>query len=380
MNSLTSRDRVKRAVNHEPIDRYPIDLGMHFSTGISAFAYKNLREYLGLPADEIELIDCTQMLARVDEDIINRFHIDTILLNPPFEQRYRYTFYKPKPYEFIVPASFKPVRTDRGYEVVSERGRMYMPDGAHFFDGAWPDFYQWDEDEKIEKFAARAERIYKETDKYTMLMGFSSFFYDLDFACDMLTDPEACIDANKAALKRQIEYFDKVNAKMGAYINCIEVNGDLGTQNDLMCTPDSYERICYPFLKEFCSRMHETSDLKIFLHSCGAIYKALPYIADAGVDILNPVQISANLMDPVKLKREFGGKLCFWGGGCDTQRILGAGDAGRVKENVRCLTGVFKENSGFVFNQVHNIMADVPPENIVAMLDTAYENSFYDNK
>jgi len=375
MQTLTSRERVRRAVAHEPADRYPIDLGMHFSTGISVFAYYNLRKYLGLSTDNIELIDCVQMLARVDDDIIGRFHVDTVCLNPPYDNRYKFTFHDK--YEMLVPGSYKPVKTDNGYMVRQGEHRMYMPKGAHFFDGDWLNFYDWPEDVSLAKFAQRAERLRKETDKYTMLMGFTAYFYDLDFACDMLTDPEKCIEQNQRTFDWSVRYFDTVNAMFGQYIDCIEVNGDLGTQHGLMCTPESFERVSYPFLKKFCEHVHRNSDIKIFIHSCGSVYDALPYIADAGVDILNPVQISAAKMDPARLKREFGGKLCFWGGGCNTQQVLGVGTPEQVRENVKMLTDIFKPGGGFVFNQVHNIMGNVPPENIVAMLDTAYENSFY---
>lgn len=374
---MISRERVKKAVKHQPTDRMPIDLGMHFSTGISVFAYWNLRKHLGLSTDHVEMIDCIQMLAKVDKDIIDRFHVDTILLNPSWNKTYRWN---PRgEYEFHVPETFQPERKeDGGYVVNFHNQSMYMPTGGYFFDGDWPDFYDLAEDDKIALFAKEAEKIYKTTDKYTMLMGFASYFYDIEFACDMLLEPEKCKELNEKKLAEQIAYFDKVNKAMGKYINCIEVNGDLGTQNALMCTPDSYEEICYPYLKRFCEHVHNTSDIDVFLHSCGAISDAIPMIVDAGVDILNPVQISANGMDPNMLKETYGQKICFWGGGCNTQTILGKCTPDEIKSHVKDMIDIFKPNGGYVFNQVHNIMGNVPPENVVAMFDTAYENSFYE--
>ena len=210
-----------------------------------------------------------------------------------------------------------------------------------------------------------------------MMMGFTGFFYDIEFACKMLLEPDECKRGNEIQLKNSIEQFDKINRLMGKYIDSIEVNSDLGTQMNLMCTPDSYIEICYPYLKKFCDHVHNTSNIKIFMHSCGAISSALPYICDAGVDAINPVQISAKGMEPNMLKEKFGDKICFWGGGCNTQEVLWCKTPDEIKAHVKNLIGIFKPNGGFVFNQVHNIMGNVPPENIVAMLNTAYENSFF---
>ncbi len=375
---MTSRERVIKTINHEKTDRMPIDLGVHFSTGISAFAYRNLREYLGLSTDNIEMTDCVQLLARVDYDILERFHIDTVLLNPTWTSMHRWNprdgFY------FNVPDTFNPKKDEKGgWQIEFNGEKLYMPPNGYFFDGGWPDFYNLPKDEKIKLFAKNAERIYKETDKFTMLMGFSGFFGGIDFACDMLTDPEDVMAQNEILLKEQIAYFDKVNAVMGKYINSIEINSDLGTQNALMCTPQSYEETVFPYLKKFCEHVHNTSDIKIFMHSCGAIYEAMEYICEAGVDAINPVQISANNMDPKRLKDNFGDRICFWGGGCDTQTVLWSKNADEVRKCTKELIDIFKPSGGFVFNQVHNIMGNVPPENIVAMYDTAYETSFYNN-
>jgi len=154
----------------------------------------------------------------------------------------------------------------------------------------------------------------------------------------------------------------------------------VGAQNGRLCSPGHIVEFCIPYYKSFCPFVHTYSDIKVFLHHCGSLNILLPMLIDAGIDVLNPVQISAENMDPHALKREFGDKLCFWGGGCNTQRVLGAGNPEDVAGDVRNLMRTFKKNSGFVFNQVHNIMGDVPPENIVAMLDTAYEESFFEAK
>ena len=377
--TMTSRQRVKNTIEQKPTDRVPIDFGMHFSTGISAFGYYNLRKYLNLNVDDIEIVDCNQLLARVDQDVLERFHVDTILLNPPLTS---HRVWNPRgDYRFKVPHSFKPeLQSDGSYLLRKKRLRGIMPQNGFFFDyseGLGYDPYEIDIDEKIEFFGQRAERLYKETDKFTLLMGFPSYFTNLDFACEMLLNPKDCKDYNENVLNDAIIYFNKINKRYGEYLGAIEVNGDLGTQNAPMCSPSSYEDICYPYLKRFCKHVHEASDIKIFLHSCGSIYRLLPYIIDAGVDIINPVQISAQDMKPQLLKQEFGDKICFWGGGCDTQYILWKETPEKITNHVKENMEIFKPGGGFVFNQVHNVMGNVPPENVVAMFDAAYNNSFY---
>lgn len=376
--TMTGRQRILRTLEGKPVDRVPIDLGCHFSTGISGFAYHNLRKYLGLNTDHIEMIDMTQLLARVDADVCRRFHVDTVLLNPPWQSPQRWN---PRgEYVFDIPDTIEPVlHPDGKWTIDGDGPRMTLLPGGFFFEGGWANFYGLPPEERLSLFARRARRLREETDLFTMYMGYSAFFDGLDFACDMITDPEDCMELNRRRLERQIADFDRMNRAMGRDVDCIEVNADLGSQNDLLCRPDDFLEICAPFLRDFCRHVHETSDIKIFMHSCGAISRALPMIVDCGVDIINPVQISARGMEPEKLKREFGGKITFWGGGCETQHILCRGTPDEVRRNVAELMRVFKPGGRFVFNQVHNIMGDVPPENIAAMLDAAYENAFYED-
>ena len=374
--TMTGRERVYRTIRHQPVDRMPIDLGCHFSTGISVVAYWNLCKYLGYDTDNIEMPDCTQCLARVEDVVAERFHIDTVLLNPPWPTPWRWNIRGP--YSFWVPDTFRPKRRDDGAWVMNIDDRhLEMPAGGFFFDGSWPSFDNMDHGERMKLYAERARRLYEETDRFTLYMGFGAYFHGIDFACDMLTDPDKCKAINEKDLTSSIENFDEVNKLFGRYIGAVVVNSDLGMQSGPMCSPESYEDACYPYLKRFCDHVHAESDLKIFLHSCGSIAKLMPLIVEAGVDILNPVQISAADMDAAALKAAYGDKITFWGGGCDTQRILWATTPEEVSAHVRKQVATLKPGGGFVFNQVHNVMGNVPPENIIAMLDTAYEKSWY---
>jgi uroporphyrinogen decarboxylase len=375
--TMTSRERVLSAINHKPVDRVPIDLGMHPSTGISAFAYYNLRKYLGMPINEIEITDMVQFLPRVDEDILKRFHCDCVPVHPRFRKT---EVWNPRgEYKFTIPATANPQKNERGDWVVEYGwGKMRMPAGGYFFDGDWLDVDDRDEDEWVKDVAANAERIYKETDYFASVWGFGGFFSegDIEWQCRMLTDPDEIIEENERALKNMTEKAGKVIKAGGGYIQGLCLGADLGTQQGPMVRPSVYEQLVAPYLKAFCDFVHRNSDFKIFYHCCGSIKPMIPILIDCGIDVLNPVQISANNMEPSELKAEFGDKLTFWGGGCDTQNVLGTASPKEVAENVAHLMGIFKQGSGFVFNQVHNIMGNVPPENIVAMLDAAYENAF----
>jgi uroporphyrinogen decarboxylase len=378
VETLTSRERVLRTINHQPVDRMPIDLGMHYSTGISAFAYWNLREHLGLPTHNIQIPDMCQFLARVDEDVLKRFHCDCMLLNPGWQGE---QIWNPRgKYHFRLPATAKPVlREDGSWIFEKNGGRMRMPQGGYFFDGDWLGFDDREEDALLAAYAAEAERIYKETAYFTTYIGYHAYFScaDLDWQCKMITDPEEILEENERIHQHQIKHVTKVIDKMGAHIQAIAINSDLGSQIGPLCNPALHEELCAPFVKRFCDFVHQNSDLKIFLHCCGSMKPFIPSLIESGVDIINPVQISAANMDPEALKREFGDKMTFWGGGCNTQQILNNGTPEDVRKNVRELVRIFKPGGGFIFNQVHNIMGDVKPENVVAMLDTAYEESFF---
>lgn len=368
---MTSRERVINAIEHKPVDRIPIDLGLHFSTGISAFAYKNLREYLGFDSSAIEMVDLVQCLARVEDDILERFHIDTKLLWPRPVRPHRYCFRNE--YTFTVTEKFMPQKLENGY-TRAQKGKevMQMPAGGYFFDGAWPDFYADSFEEKVEIMLPEAEKIYKDSDKFTMFMDFEAFCPDLEFMCDMYTEPETVIRRQQLKLEELTHKIHFLSKKMGNYIQAVSLNSDLGSQNAPLCSPEMYGEYVAPYLQKFCRAIKEVSDYKIFLHSCGSIEPLIPILIDCGIEVLNPVQISAENMQPEMLKQKYGDKITFWGGGCNTQQVLNMGSTQQIAENVKQLIRVFAPGSGFVFNQVHNIMGDIPPENIVTLYDTAY--------
>lgn len=375
---LTSRERVVRTLSRQPVDRYPIDLGSHFSTGISAFAYWQLREHLGLSTADIWAPDVVQMLAHVDDDILARFHCDCTLLWPRWQREQSWQPWGR--YRFQMPASMPLQQApDGGWLVAQGERRMRMPANGHFFDGDWiSDWRETDPDDVLAATAREAERIFKETPYATNYMGYGAYFGGIEGAVRMLTVPEQVRAEHETQLAANLAHVGRVIDAMGGYIQLITINADMGLQTGPMCRPALLAEFTLPYIARFCDFVHRHSDCKVFLHSCGSIRPLIPLLAQAGVDVFNPVQVSAGNMDPVDLKRDCGDEIIFWGGGCDTQNVLAFATPDGVRANVRTLARAFKPGGGFCFCQVHNVLGDVPPENVVAMLDAAYEESWYD--
>lgn len=375
--TLSRRERVMRAVEHKAVDRTPIDLGVHYSTGISAYAYQNLRKYLDLPKKKIEVIDTFQFLARVDEDILERFHCDCMLFHPGYPST---RTWKPRGhYEFEISSAILPTLEDDGAWIFSGKdgGRMKSPAGGFFFDGIGFDTWasQLDFNTEVSKYA---EHIYKETDYFTLYVGGATAYFsdNPDYLVAMLLEPEKIEEGCKRGYEWSTKSIEDIINKCGNYIQGICMGADLGTQIAPFVNPSLFADMIAPWIKKSIDFIKANSDYKVFFHSCGAMEPFIPILIECGVDILNPVQVSCKNMEPFALKKNYGDKICFWGGGCDTHGAFGTGTPEEVAENVRYLMSALAPNSGFVFNQVHNVMGNVKPENIVAMLDTAYEESF----
>jgi uroporphyrinogen decarboxylase len=180
--------------------------------------------------------------------------------------------------------------------------------------------------------------------------------------------PDKVLELSENLVKIHLKNLEKWLSAVGPYIDIIMFGDDLGGQQGPLMSPDDYRRFYKPFHKMMWNRAKELADVKVQLHCCGGIYQLLPDLIDAGLDAINPVQISSRGMDPARLKKEFGDQITFWGGGCDTQRILPSGTIHEVQKHVGDMVSVFKHGGGFVFQQVHNILDNVPPENIVAMM------------
>ena len=374
---MTSRERVLCAVNHKQADRMPIDFGGSTSTGISIFAYARLLDFFGYPKEPVEVADMIQLLPRMRMEVLQRFHSDCVMLKPDWTAVQPWS---PRPgYDFLVPASAKLIPSpDGAWTLEHRRGRLHMPARGYFFDGSWARVDERDDDAYFMATAAEAKRLYRDTDYYIGWAGFPSYFsQDPDWLCELMLDPQAVAARNRAALDGAKDMLLRLAAECGDAVQEVRIADDMGGQRGPMCRPEVMEREIMPFYKEFCDFVHENSPYKVHLHNCGSILPLIPMLADSGIDILDPIQISAENMAPADIKKAASGKIALWGGGVDTQNILGKASPGEVVRNVRKLVDAFKPGGGYVFAAVHNIQGDVPPQNIAAVYDAAYGASSY---
>jgi uroporphyrinogen decarboxylase len=174
-----------------------------------------------------------------------------------------------------------------------------------------------------------------------------------------------------------MDWFRAYLDEVGDVVDVIMIGDDLAGQDGPLFNPDIYRRIVKPRHKKLVQYIRSRTKAKIWYHTCGSCMQLIPELLDNGIDILNPVQTSARDMDPQELKRQFGTKLTFWGGGCDSQHVLPTATPEVVAAHVRQQVNMLKQGGGYVFNNIHNIQGGVPPQNIVAMYDAAYEAGFY---
>jgi uroporphyrinogen decarboxylase len=405
---MNSRDRVLAAFNHEETDRVPIDFGGHRSSSISAIAYERLRDYLGLERRPIRVYDIQQQLAIVDEDVLDRFDVDTVELGRGFalDDKDWADWTLPNGSPCQVPVWTLPERVENGWILRSPTGRVVgrMPDGALYFEWA---YFPWADNEPnheaLEEAMADvmwnipsppgplvegpdgdrllvegARRLRQSTDRAILglyscnLMEWGQYLYRNDnFLALLASEPDRAHDILERLTVFHMKGLEKFLGLVGEYIDAVNFSDDLGMQTGPMISPRMYREFFKPRHARLWQRAKELSAAKVMLHSCGDIRLLLPDLIDAGLEAVNPVQISCKGMAPEGLKQDFGKDITFWGGGCDTQRLLSHGTPEAVAEHVKRQVEIMREGGGFVFQQVHNILADVPPQNIVAMFDAA---------
>jgi uroporphyrinogen-III decarboxylase len=237
--------------------------------------------------------------------------------------------------------------------------------------------------EELEFLAARAESLRRDTDKALLLgcwgkAGLPWVGSIPDFLVLQALDPGYVRDLFAVRTETAIDNLARLARYLGDNIDILGLDGtDYGAQNAELFSPDTFAELYVPGFRRQNDWVHEHTPWKTWLHSCGSITRILPLLADTGLDILNPVQLSAEGMDARWLKEEFGDRLTFWGGGIDTQKTLPFGTPEEVAEQVRERLRVFAPGGGFVFNTIHNVQQDTPPENIVAAYDTARSAGTY---
>lgn len=382
---MNSRERVIAALEHREPDRVPLDLGSSHNCGIHIDAYKQLRSYLGIRGVyEPHFVCHIQQSVCPEEKVLERFGIDTRPI----------TYRKPKNWEYNL--RHEGSRT----MLVDEYGVGWQkPDYGFYFDLAshpleratreeiekYSCFPDPDDPIRYEGLTEEARKLFHETD-YAIVADIRAgsviegvwFMTGMPrFLMGMLEEPDTirlvadrCLAIQKRMTERMIE-------EIGGYIQVMAADGDLGMQDTLLVSPDLYRQFLKPYEVGFYRFVKSKSTVPVIRHSCGDIRELLPDFIECGVDGINPVQVSCPDMDTAELKHEFGEKLVFWGGGCDTQKVLPFGTPKQVREEVRHRMRDLAPGGGFVFGAVHNIQRETPAENICALFDAALEFGSY---
>ncbi len=398
---MSSRERVLAALNHIEPDRVPVDFSGHRSSGIAAMAYPRLREFLGLPPKEVRVYDIVQQLAVVDEDVLDRFGVDTIELGRGFslDEKSWSPWTLPDGTTCLVP-SWSGIEKENGRWVIrSKTGRVlaHMPEGVLYFEQTYYPFLENDDLQAIsaafeesmwtavasppgpidgKSLSEGAKRLREKTDRAIIglfggnLFEVGQFLYRNDrFMMLLAAEPKHAHDFLDKLIEIHLANLEKFLTAVGEYIDIILFGDDLGMQTGPIISPQMYREFFKPRHKLLWNRAKQLADVKVMLHCCGGVRELMPDLIEAGLDAINPVQISCSGMDAKELKAEFGKDLTFWGGGCDTRDVLPSGTPQEVAEHVKKQVGTLSPGGGFVFQQVHNILANVPPENIAAMFD-----------
>jgi len=408
--SVTSRERVLTALNHREPDRVPVDFSGHRSSGIAAIAYARLRKHLGLKDRPIRVYDPVQQLAVVDEDVLERFGVDTIELGRGFalDDAFWTDWTLPDGTPCQMPVWAQPERLPGEWVIRSKSGRVIarLPDGALYFEQAyWPfadeagprslhealDECMWTAiasppgplaagSDGRRNLTEGARRLREKTDRAILglfggnLLEMGQFLYRNDnFYVLLGAEPAKAHAFLDQIVEIHLGNLEDFLEAVGEYIDIILFGDDLGMQTGPQISPAMYSEFFKPRHKLMWTRAKQLANVKVMLHCCGGIRELLPDLIDAGLDAINPVQISARGMDARELKNEFGKEMVFWGGGCDTQTVLPQGTPESIRKHVREQVSILRPGGGFVFQQVHNILAHVPPENVVAMFDAVRE-------
>ena len=382
---MTPRERLLTALEHREPDRVPIDLGGN-QTGIDKFAYQKLIDLLGLKED-IVIMDAVQQLAMPSEAVLERLGVDTRYvwaggaksfkggivqhrrngrLWHDLTDEFGITWSMPDDYPYYMDISHSPLA---GLSI-EQIGDYPFPKG--------------DDPTRFDGLRDRVMQLRRET-PYPVISGISGVVYEIcwymrgleNLFIDMIEQPrilEAIIDRT---LEFWLGWFRLFLDEVGDVVDVIMIGDDLAGQDGPLFPPRIYRSIVKPRQKRLVQYIKSRTKAKIWYHSCGSIIEYIPDLLDNGIDILNPVQVSARGMDPRWLKATYGDRLVFWGGGIDSQHILPRAAPEEVRQHVRRNIEALKPGGGYVFNNVHNIQADVPPENVVAMFDAALEFGRY---
>ncbi len=415
--SATSRKCVLEALAHRQPDRLPVDASSTTVTGIHVSCVAALRQHFGIGNGPVKVIDPGQMLGEVADDLKEILGIDT---EGVFRRMTRFGFplgdWKPwRMYdglEVLVPGGFTVTVDGNGDTLLYPQGDLAappsarMPSGGYFFDSIIRqpeiDEDKLDPHDNLEEFPPISEQELDHLEHAAKRAAAAGRAVVGNFGGTGLGDiawvpgsglkhPKGIRDVAEwyMSIRSRREYvrqvfegqcrvalqnLERIAERTGDSIDVINICGtDFGTQTSSFCSVGTFRELWLPVYKEMNDWVHRNTRWKTFKHSCGAVEKFIPSFLEAGFDILNPVQCSAQGMEPELLKSNYGDRIVFWGGGVDTQHVLPFGTPEQVREQVLRRCEVFARGGGFVFNAIHNIQAQTPAENIVAMFEAVGE-------
>jgi len=409
----SSRENFLKTINHKQPDKVVVDFGSTGVTGIHVLIVEKLRDYYGLEKKPVKVVEPYQMLGEIDSELIKAMDIDVIglfsaknmfgVLNDNW--KVKKTLWGQ---EVLFPGEFNYTLNSNGDILMYPEGDTsvppsgMMPKSGYFFDAI--DRQEPVDDSKLkvednlEEFGhiTQPELDYWKTTVESLKKGDKAVIASLGGTAlgDIALVPAINLKHPKgirgveewyiSTLIREdfikeiydsqtdiaIENLRLLHEVIGNKIDVVFTCGtDFGTQNSTFCSTETYDRVWLPYYKKVNDWIHLNTNWKTFKHSCGAVEPLMSHFIESGFDIINPVQINASGMDPKKLKEKYGDKLVFWGGGVDTQGAFAFGTPEQVRDQVRSQCEILNKNGGFVFNTVHNIQANVPFENVVAMLE-----------
>ncbi len=405
---MTSRQRILDALNHKEPDRVPIDCGAMRSSGIQAIAYHRLASHLGIETAPPFVYDMVQQLAEPEPFYLERFGVDALNAGYRFAPDDWKPWILPDGTACRIPA-YLDVRKQEGDWVVYDADGYAvarMAAGTTYFsqtiwpmaDDDWfdqladlpehmkrviwaavpePMYAEGLTEANVQRIADHIRHLRANHDRAIVLavganlFEWGTFLRRMDnFLMDLAGDRARIETLLDRLVEAHLASFDRILPAVGDLVDVIHLGDDLGMESGPFMSPQMYREIFKPRHRILLDRIKKAHPhAKTFLHCCGSVASLLDDLIDAGFDIINPVQISARGMDPAELKRRFGPHVVFWGGGCDTQKVLSNGTPQQVKDDVRRNVDLLAPGGGFVFCPVHNILSEVPPENILAMYE-----------
>jgi len=414
---MNSKERVLSALNHKQPDKVPMDFGATAVTGIHVTCVAALRDYYGLEKRPVKVHEPYQMLGLVEDDLKDAMGLDIEGVYPrktmfgfPIENWKPYRLYDGL--EVLVPGEFNVVMDQNGDTLIFPEGDMTappsgrMPKDGYFFDSIIRqppiDDDNLKVEDNLEEFGYVSDtdlKWFTDSAKAASSKGravianfggtgigdialvpgpFMKYPKGIRDVTEWYISTRARRDYVHKIFERQTEIalanLEKLHAAVDGMADAAFICGtDFGTQSSAFCSVEGFQELYAPYYKKMNDWVHRHTNWKTFKHSCGSVERFMQSFIDAGFDIINPVQCSAAGMDPRHLKSAFGGRLVFWGGGVDTQKVLPFGTADEVRAQVLDRCEVFAKDGGFIFDAIHNVQARTPVGNIVAMIDAVHE-------